>query len=102
MDKLLKRTEKDLEYILTEWEGKSNPLMGAFRVKARMDKIMPLFTALLAEIEKEIGKVEVEYAHTYASENADIYRAHDAGQEEMKARILALLRPSEPKGEEKP
>ena len=26
---------------------------------------------------------KVTRAHTYASENADIYRAHDAGQEDM-------------------
>lgn len=31
----------------------------------------------------EIERPEVEYAHTYASENADIYRAHDAGQDMM-------------------
>lgn len=42
------------------------------------------------------GWPEVEKAHTYASENADIYRAYDAGQEAMLKRCrLAALRDRE-------
>lgn len=41
----------------------------------------------------EIKKVEIERAHTYASENADVYRAYDSGQEAMKNRIITLISP---------
>jgi len=42
-------------------------------------------------VREVVESVEIEKAHTYASENADIYRAHDAGQEQMKERILRAL-----------
>ena len=38
-----------------------------------------------------IEKIPTEKAHTYASENADIYRAYDAGQEKFKQKVLAAL-----------
>ena len=50
------------------------------------------FTSLLEDIVRECEGVEIERAHTYASENADVYRAHDAGQEQMKHRLLSLIR----------
>lgn len=31
--------DTDLEFILTEWEGKTNPMLGAFRVAARHKQI---------------------------------------------------------------
>lgn len=37
----------------------------------------------------------VEKAHTYGSENADVYRAYDRGQEYMKKKILHSLKQSD-------
>lgn len=34
---------------------------------------------------------DIKRAHTYASENADIYHAHDKGQEDYRSTILADL-----------
>jgi len=50
-------------------------------------------TYLKSELSKEIEKIKVEKSHTYASENADIYRAYDAGQEAMKKRIISKIIP---------
>jgi len=35
---------------------------------------------------------EIEKAHTYASENADIYRAYDKGQKDYKIRIEKYIK----------
>lgn len=41
------------------------------------------------EVEK--GLPNIEKAHTYASENADIYRAYDRGQESYQSKVKSLL-----------
>lgn len=43
------------------------------------------------EIVEKIEKVQVKRAHTYSSENAEVYRAYDNGQEDMKSHILSSL-----------
>ena len=40
---------------------------------------------------EEVKKIEIDKAHTYASENAEIYRAFDDGQESFKQKILRVL-----------
>lgn len=43
------------------------------------------------EILEKIKKTPIDMAHTYASENADIYRSFDNGQESFKEKILSLI-----------
>ena len=62
-------------------------LLAQSRLRAREERDGEIREAVLA--------IEIEKAHTYSSENADIYRAHDAGQKQMKSRILSLLTPKE-------
>lgn len=54
-----------------------------------------LISSLLEEKEKEVLKevlnIEVEKAHTYGSENSDVYRAYDAGQELVINKIKSLI-----------
>lgn len=46
-----------------------------------------------SELKERIEGVKIDRAHTYSSENADVYRAYDSGQENMKKRILKILEP---------
>ena len=46
MNNLIAESIKDLEFILTEWEGDTNALLGAVRVNARLDRITPILTAI--------------------------------------------------------
>ena len=45
-----------------------------------------------SEIKEAIESVEIDKAHTYASENAEIYRAYENGQEAMKEKIVESLK----------
>lgn len=48
----------------------------------------------LKSIDDEIEcwkNLPIERAHTYSSENADVYRAYDNGQEAMKEKIISHL-----------
>jgi hypothetical protein len=45
-----------------------------------------------AEIIERVENAPIHKAHTYASENADIYRAYDAGQERMKKDVLNIIK----------
>lgn len=45
---------KELESLLIDWEGKSHPVMGAFRVKARMDALVPLIERIVTQNTKEV------------------------------------------------
>ena len=44
------------------------------------------------EMVKEIENTLIEKAHTYSSENADVYRAYDKGQEDYKNKLLTTLK----------
>jgi len=56
------------------------------------EKALDYFISLASRIKAVNGTLpEVEKAHTYGSENADVYRAYDAGQESMRARCLLAL-----------
>ena len=59
------------------------------------DKVLDQALAQLEEyykpkLETSIILPEIEKAHTYASENAEVYRAYDAGQKRYKERIEKL------------
>jgi len=58
MNNLIAESIKDLEFILTEWEGDTNALLGAVRVNARLDRITPILTAI-AEKTREDTIIEV-------------------------------------------
>jgi len=58
MNNLIAESIKDLEFILTEWEGGTNALLGAVRVNVRLDRITPILTAL-AEKTREEERVRV-------------------------------------------
>lgn len=94
----------------TEWEGRFDAKWkddrynrwfscdqcgGLSNIGQVKDFIRETITKALAEqkagMVEVVKKVPVEYAHTYGSENADTYRAHDAGQEQMKERIIKAL-----------
>ena len=46
---------------------------------------------LLDGVREMVEETDIDKAHTYASENADVYRAYDAGQENFKKKILTEL-----------
>ena len=46
---------------------------------------------LIEEIIKMVGETKIEKAHTYSSENSDVYIAFDKGQADMKNRIITNL-----------
>lgn len=43
------------------------------------------------EVRGIVEGIGIKRAHTYSSENADIYRAYDVGQEFMKDEVLTAL-----------
>lgn len=55
---------------------------------ASLTRAIQQFVEMTRDIVKQ---VEIERAHTYSSENADIYRAYDSGQGDMKLRILLAV-----------
>ena len=55
--------EKDLEFILTEWEGKSNPLMGALRVVERKKRLSAFISKVVASArsqERQLLREKIE------------------------------------------
>ena len=60
------------------------------------EKIKSLLSQQEAKIKREwleeIENTPIEKAHTYASENADIYRAYDRGQQRFKDTITSKLK----------
>lgn len=54
--------------------------------------ISNLLTSQKSQLIKEVEEMPIDKAHTYASENADIYRAYDDGQENYKNKVLTLLK----------
>ena len=53
MNNLIAESIKDLEFILTEWEGDTNALLGAVRVSARLDRITPILIAIAEKTREE-------------------------------------------------
>ena len=49
------------------------------------------YSHLIEEIIKMVGETKIEKAHTYSSENSDVYIAFDKGQADMKNRIITNL-----------
>ena len=49
------------------------------------------YKAGLEGVREKVKENPIDKAHTYGSENADVYRAYDAGQEQMKQKVLTLI-----------
>jgi len=80
MNNLIAESIKDLEFILTEWEGDTNALLGAVRVNARLDRITPILTAIaektreetLWEVSTEVHKMTNKYEEGYMAAVVDV------------------------------
>lgn len=51
----------------------------------------------LSKLQQRMDEIEgelplIDKAHTYASENADEYRAYEAGQEDYKKKVLNIIK----------
>jgi len=82
------------EIIQREQEKFTKGMDNAFERFGISEKEMRDMNELLSEsLTRAIKKAfvatetEIEYAHTYASENADLYRVHDYGQKEFKVKV---------------
>jgi CYTH domain-containing protein len=63
INKIIEEGEKQIEEVLIDWEGKSNPIMGAVRVSARKEKLVNILSSqqhkLLQSIVEEIEKTKL-------------------------------------------
>lgn len=92
MTKTLEELKKELVDILVEWEGQSNPLMGAFRVDARVKSIEPLLKkAFNLAIDTAIGNLPKEWPEVFKDEQeAKWKRGYDSYREEALQTLLKM------------
>lgn len=99
----MQNTPKTIEDLVEEFEKKFPQLCVVIKHNEPLDNItndvVNYFRQALSKqdhisresIKEAIKNCPIDKAHTYSSENADIYRAYDNGQENYKEKILQTL-----------